>query len=290
MNWIAKESVINKKLKNYLKPDSLNSRELLRLMNYSLLGQGKRIRPILMLEAAEVLGKNWQRFLDAACGVEMIHVSSLILDDLPCMDDALTRRGKPALHRVEGEANAILASYALLTSGIRLIAQNACDSGIDGLQFSQAIRSICDAAGIRGISLGQFLDLNLTQRRYSKADIERIHRYKTASLFISSLEIAAMLAKAKKGKLLALKKYGRNIGLAFQIRDDLFDWGKKTKDSGKSSLKGDLRPNYAHLVGREESKKRLHYLIGQANLSLRIFGRKAEPLRDLASFIEEREK
>jgi geranylgeranyl pyrophosphate synthase len=281
---------VNCGLNNYLRPQGEFCRPLLQLMRYSVLGKGKRIRPILVLSVAEMLGKNFRSFLPCACGIEMIHVSSLILDDLPCMDDALIRRRKVALHRITSEANAILASYALLMEGVKLISRNIQDLNIDNSRFTQIMKGITGAVGLGGICLGQFWDLGLTNKKYSCSNIERIHFYKTAALFVSSVEIAAVLAKAEKKEILALKKYGRDLGLAFQIKDDLLGCEKESLSLGKSSLKGEIRPNYARLVGIEQAKRRLNNLVNQAQRKLTTFGKKAELLRSIVRFVEMREK
>ncbi|MCX5657967.1 MAG: polyprenyl synthetase family protein [Candidatus Omnitrophica bacterium] len=285
-----KEKIINKVLGNYIKEGDMSSKSLLQLMNYSLLGKGKRIRPMLVLTVAEVLGKNYRLLLPAACGIEMIHVSSLILDDLPCMDDALTRRGKPALHRVKGDANAILASYALLMEGVGLIVQNAENLKIGRNKISRIIKGISGAVGLKGISLGQFLDLEFRNKDCSLSDVKKIHYYKTASLFAASLEISAIISGANEKQIATLKAYGQTLGLAFQIKDDLLGYEKKPRDLGKLSLKGEISPNYARLLGKENSERKIKELIKKACRCLDIFGKKAETLREFTYLIENREK
>lgn len=287
-DWNKKERLINRAIEGYLKAKKGVSEELLALMRYSVLAGGKRLRSLLVLAVAEMLGKDAHRFLPCACAIEMIHSSSLILDDLPCMDDALTRRGKPALHRVGGEANAILASYALLTEGIKLIIQNAERLKISRTKISRIVKSISDAVGLKGISLGQFLDLKFRDRGYSLSDIEKIHYYKTASLFVSSIEIAAVLGGANARQIKALKEYARSLGFAFQIKDDLLGYEKTPRDLGKVSLKGEMSPSYVVLLGKKITERKIRGLIKRACECLGIFGNKAEILKELSCFIQTR--
>ncbi|MGE4357539.1 MAG: polyprenyl synthetase family protein [Candidatus Omnitrophota bacterium] len=282
--WKEKEKLINSALDGFLKEKDGEAEELLQWMRYSSLAGGKRIRALLIIAIGEMFKKPAEKFLPSACGIEMIHTSSLILDDLPCMDDAVIRRGKPALHRVTGEANAILSAYALLAKGIELIAQNACALKIDIARVERIIKSITQAVGIKGISLGQFLDLKYSEFNYSQEDIERVHLYKTASLFISTAEIAGILAGAKEKDLQVLKDYAKNLGLAFQIRDDLLE--KKKEKQKKYSLKDGQRPNYRKLLGRKEAEKTFLKYREKAILSLQKFGRKAERLKELIEFLE----
>jgi len=284
------EKLINQSIREYLRKDNKTNRDLLKWMRYSSLAGGKRIRAMLVLMLAEMLDKDPKEFLPLSCGIEMIHTSSLILDDLPCMDNAILRRGKPALHRVAGEANAILSSYALLMKGIELIAYNAKVFKVDVLNFEKIIKSISLAVGLEGISLGQFLDLYFSERKYTKNDVEKIHFYKTASLFISIFEIVGILCGLENKKLTALKKYAKNIGLAFQIKDDLLGYEKKAEELGKSSLKGEIRPTYLSLMEKDKVEKLLRDLTKEARDALKIFGKKAEPLREMANFVERREK
>ncbi len=286
--WNKKERLINRAIEGYLKAKKEVSEELLALMRYSVLAGGKRLRSLLVLAVAEMLGKDAHRFLPCACAIEMIHSSSLILDDLPCMDDALTRRGKPALHRVGGEANAILASYALLTEGIKLVIQNAERLKTSRAKISRIVKSISDAVGLKGISLGQFLDLKFRDRRYSLSDIEKIHYYKTASLFVSSIEIGAVLGGANARQIKALKEYARNLGFAFQIKDDLLGYEKKPRDLGKMALKGEMSPSYVVLSGKEITERKIRGLIKRACEYLGIFGNKAKILKELSCFIQTR--
>ncbi|MCM8783421.1 MAG: polyprenyl synthetase family protein [Candidatus Omnitrophica bacterium] len=284
--WKEKEKLVNQALSGFLKSENKNWGELLRWMRYSTLAKGKRIRALLVLITAEMLGKDPKKFLPSACGLEMIHTSSLILDDLPCMDDAVLRRGKPALHRVSGEANAILSSYALLMKGIELIAYNAKLLRVNVLQFERIIKSITLAVGIEGISLGQFLDLKYSDFNYSREEIEKVHLYKTASLFISTLEITGILAGIGEKKLRTLKNYGKNLGLAFQIRDDFLE--KRREKQGKYSLKDGHRPNYRRLLGKEKTRNNFLRYKQKAIFNLRRFGKKAEKLKALFSFLDMR--
>ncbi|MCM8798771.1 MAG: polyprenyl synthetase family protein, partial [Candidatus Omnitrophica bacterium] len=168
--WEEKESLVNQALEKYLKGNR-DSKGLVKWMRYSSLAGGKRIRALLVLATAEMFKKRPEKFLLSACAVEIIHTSSLILDDLPCMDDAVLRRGKFALHRVSGEANAILSAYALCAEGMRLIAQNAYELRVSAYDFYRILISISRAVGLEGISLGEFLDLKYSEIVHSRRDI-----------------------------------------------------------------------------------------------------------------------
>ncbi|MCM8778434.1 MAG: polyprenyl synthetase family protein [Candidatus Omnitrophica bacterium] len=284
--WREKEKLVNQALRDYLRKENRTNRELLKWMRYSSLAGGKRIRALLVLATVEMLGKNPKNFLPCACGIEMIHTSSLILDDLPCMDDAILRRGKPALHRVSGEAKAILSAYALCAEGIRLISENAYDLKVSPYALYRILKSISLTIGIEGISLGQFLDLKYSGMKCSRKDIEKIHFYKTASLFISVLEIAGILTGAKEKELKALKNYGKNLGLAFQIRDDFREGKGKIKKEGKYSLKDGQRPNYRVLLGKEDAEKAFLRYKKRALFSLKPFGERAKRLQEIVSLLE----
>ena len=265
-------------------PDVL--REAIR---YSLLAPGKRLRPLLTLIAVDVCGSEVEPAVPAACAVEMVHAYSLIHDDLPAMDDDDLRRGRPTCHKVFGEGNAILAGDALLTRAFEIIATGITPP-------STAVRCcalLAKAAGASGMVGGQVDDLAAeTQDNWGLDELERIHRRKTGAMLKVSLELGGVVADASETQLDALRQYGRSLGLAFQVIDDLLDFsgdeaqlGKRT---GKDADRGKL--TYPGLLGVEASRQRAAELIEVANSAAATFGERAEPLLALARFVLERKR
>ncbi len=197
-------------------------------MRYSLLAGGKRLRPVLTLEFCRACGGEYADALDAACGIEMLHTSSLIHDDLPAMDDDELRRGKPTNHVVYGEWLALLAGDALQAEAYGVILRSSCAPRVR----AEAARILADAAGYRGICGGQFLDLDGEDRELSEAEINALNDGKTASLIAAACMMGCVCAEAYD-KLPAADACGRAMGLAFQLRDDLLDVESSTAELGK---------------------------------------------------------
>jgi len=190
-------------------------------MRYAVLNPGKRLRPILMLEMAKLWRKNSELILPSACAVEFIHTASLILDDLPCMDGAEIRRGQPTVHRVFGEATAILAAFGLILHGLQTIHQNAISLGIAKSKIGRLFSSILQKLGIQGMIMGQSLDLQADTLTSSM--IPYINYCKTTTLFEIAIEITSTLCKSSKLQLQEALLYVQNLGQAFQLLDDLID-------------------------------------------------------------------
>lgn len=287
-----RSEVVNKALRKYLpKDNSIISRA----MRYSIFAGGKRLRPILVLEASDLCGMRVQDALPAACALEFIHTYSLIHDDLPAMDNDDLRRGKPSSHKKFGEAAAILAGDALVTDAFMVICECAKNKKIDCGSIINAIAILSDAAGSRGMILGQVKD-TIESAGWNKrhgASLERevltIHLNKTAALIKASLMIGAALASASKKQMEALKIYGENIGIAFQIADDILDITADKKLLGKKgSDKDNNKLTYPAIYGLHDSMQIASALIGKAKNSLSVFGKKAETLEMLADYIIER--
>jgi geranylgeranyl diphosphate synthase type II len=232
--------------------------------------------------------------------MEMIHTYSLIHDDLPAMDDDDLRRGKPTNHKVFGEALAILAGDGLLTYAFELAAENAQDLGL-GHGASELIRVIASGAGSRGMVGGQVADLQAEGwsdqdlrnglRTQARKLLRYIHTHKTAALMAASLEAGAVLAQASQAKRRALREYGRAVGLAFQITDDVLDRvGDKKKLGKRGSDLGNQKLTYPRLYGIVRSRQLAQEFVQRAHRSLRIFSRDASLLHDLADFIVTRDK
>jgi geranylgeranyl diphosphate synthase type II len=285
-------SIINRALKKFApKGNSL----IEQAMRYALFAGGKRLRPILVLEAAKICGGvKASEVMPAACALEFIHTYSLVHDDLPAMDDDDLRRGKPTTHKKFGEATGILAGDALLTDAFRLIA--SCSGKIPASRAIDAITLLSLAAGEGGMVGGQMRDTVETgswrkkSRKTLTETLEYIHLNKTAALIRASLLVGATLAGAGRRKLKAVDDYGKNIGLAFQIADDILDITADKKLLGKrGSDKDNNKLTYPALFGLERSMQMAERHIRRAKQDLKIFGGKADMLRKLADYIIKRQ-
>ncbi|MBI2787935.1 MAG: polyprenyl synthetase family protein [Elusimicrobia bacterium] len=266
-------------------------------MRYSLFAGGKRLRPTLVLEAAECCGLSPKKALKTAAALEMIHTYSLIHDDLPAMDDDDLRRGKPTNHKVFGEAMAILAGDGLLTKAFEAAAENAADLKLKGRETAELVRLIAFGAGGEGMVGGQVADLAAEgmSKKISKAAaakvLEAVHRRKTGALIIASLDAGAVLAGASDAKRDALRSYGECVGLAFQIADDVLDVvGDKKKLGKRGSDRDNDKLTYASLYGVDGARAKARALVEMAHAHLKPFGARASVLHDLADYIIERDK
>jgi len=254
-----------------------------RAMRYSLFSGGKRLRPILVLECCRLCGGNDEQAAPAAAAVEFIHTYSLIHDDLPAMDDDDFRRGKPTCHKVFGDAVAILAGDGLLTLAFGVLARLE-----DAEVCRQAVAELSRAAGPAGMVGGQTLDVTPPQPDEPlKQRVYFTHLLKTAAMIEVSCRLGAICAKATPQKLNAVTTYGRNLGLAFQITDDILDVVGDEKKVGKR-LKKDAekgRLTYPGVFGLEAAREEAKRLVAEAKEALSIFGDAAENLRNLADFV-----
>ena len=260
-----------------------------RAMAYSLFPGGKRLRPVLALEACRVVGGRLREVLPAAAAIEMIHTYSLVHDDLPALDNDDLRRGRAASHRMFGEAMAILAGDALLTHAFETLA-TAPGSHSDAARRVRAIAALARAAGVTGMIAGQVLDLEAEGRPFSLPGLERIHRGKTGALIRASLEMGGILGGGRASEVRALCEYGAWVGLAFQIVDDVLDLEGSAEGLGKSVGKDarDRKATFPALLGVPASKRRAAKAARAAVAALRPFGSRAARLADLAGFIVER--
>jgi len=275
-------NIIDKALDEYLPPEENPPSIIHKAMRYSVFGGGKRIRPILTLATAELFGKDTESAIKTACGIELIHTFSLIHDDLPCIDNDDFRRGKPSNHKVFGEAIAILAGDALLVSGFDLIIKNSEVKEIKKQSILKVIKETSFYIGTENMLGGQVEDISLKNEDITKADLINLYMKKTAALICLSIRAGAILSGANQRQLRALTKYAENIGLAFQIIDDMLDIMQDQRDTGK--------PNYANIFGMKESKSESEKLIEEAKDSLKIFNQKAEILRNIADYLLTRKK
>jgi geranylgeranyl diphosphate synthase type II len=250
---------------------------------YSLFAGGKRLRPILCLAAAEVVGADIEPVLPAACALEMIHTYSLIHDDLPAMDNDNFRRGVPTNHKVFGEAIAILAGDALLTEAFEYFVLG----GVSPDKVTEVIRIAVKAAGYRGMIGGQVIDLECEDRKVDLATVEFMHIHKTGALLSASLEIGAVLGGGDQAQTSALKNYGHHIGLAFQITDDLLDVegdpALMGKTPGSDAAKNKM--TYPALLGVARSRDAAREHVESSLEALAAFDERAEPLRAIGRYL-----
>ena len=263
------------------------SRDLFEAMRYMVLGGGKRLRPVLVLLAAEACGGSAEAAMPAACAVEMVHTYSLIHDDLPAMDDDDLRRGRPSCHRQFDEATAILAGDALLTEAFGVLSRE----GADGETARRLAAELAAAAGAVGMVGGQMADLEA--ERAGRRDAQRldvIHRRKTAALVTASVVMGAVAAGASEHLVRSLREFGEHLGLAFQIADDVLDASAATEDLGKTAGKDEAagKLTFVTLYGLEAARRRARAEADRAVDALSPFGHEADALRDLARFVVER--
>lgn len=270
------------------KQDGPESR-VVEAMRYSLFAGGKRLRPILCLAASEAVGGEVQAAMPAGCALEMIHTYSLIHDDLPAMDDDDLRRGKPTNHKAFGEAIAILAGDGLLTEAFVLLSD---DNSLLPERAVQVIGVIAKAASYRGMVGGQVVDMLSQNKRADLETVQQMHSRKTAALIAAAAESGALAGKGSEAQVAALARYGRAIGLAFQIADDILDIEGDTELLGKTTGADEARGKvtYPAAVGLERSRQAADEMINDALAALEGFDDRATPLRSLANYIITRKK
>ena len=287
-----KEDIVNKALDTLLPKEDEFPQRLHKAMRYSIFAGGKRIRPILVIAAAEVFGKTAANVINIACAIELIHTYSLIHDDLPAIDNDDLRRGLPTNHKVFGEAIALLAGDALLTKAFQIMSQPSAVSGQQSALILKSIHEITKAAGSTGMVGGQVVDIESEGKEVAFPVLEYIHIHKTGELILASVKAGAILAGAENKELETITRYGEAIGLAFQIADDIIDVEGNKEDVGKN-IGGDAKKGkvtYPSILGVDESRKRARELVDMAITALKDFDRKAEPLREIARYIVERKK
>ena len=282
---------INAALESILKISGRTDR-ILEAMKYSLMAGGKRIRPILCMAAAETAGGDAENAVPAACALEMIHTYSLIHDDLPAMDNDVLRRGKPTCHVAFDEATAILAGDALLTLAFQTLASVEFDNPKQAATWLRVIELISHATGYCGMIQGQMIDIASEGSRPTLADLQSMHRLKTGALIEASLNSGAVIGGLDANRIKMLETYAQNIGLAFQVTDDILNIEGDPEMMGKAVGTDKLRnkATYPSLLGIQESKEFAKELIKNALEALASFDKKAEPLRTIANYIIAREK
>ena len=279
-------AAVDAALERFLPAERLRPETLHKAMRYSVFAGGKRLRPVLVIAGAEAVGGAAEQVMPTACAMELIHTYSLVHDDLPAMDNDDFRRGAPTNHKVFGEAMAILAGDALLTLAFRLVADNAGQSAA----LRDVVVDIADAAGHKGMVAGQVADLEAEGRQVGAEVVDYIHAHKTGALIRTSLRIGAMLCGADATQVRALSVAGADLGLAFQIVDDILDVVASSEELGKTAGKDQIqqKATYPAVHGIEASRARAAFLIRDAEESLRVLGPRAEAIRALGRFILER--
>ncbi len=285
----SKREQINQTLSSIF---SDTSSKIVEAMKYSLMGGGKRIRPILCIAAAETVGGQSQDVIMAACALEMIHTYSLIHDDLPAMDNDKLRRGQPTCHVAFDEATAILAGDALLTLAFEMLSSMTFIQEDQLLNWMNVIHTISSAAGYRGMIEGQMQDMAGEARLLCLEDLENMHALKTGALIEASVTVGAILGKGSVDQIQQLKIYANNIGLAFQITDDLLDVEGDPYVMGKDvgSDHSRSKSTFPALIGIQKSKQYAKKLVKKALKALDSFDNKAHPLRAIAYYVVDRKK
>jgi geranylgeranyl diphosphate synthase type II len=286
---LDRQKIVEEALEQYLPGEDNIPVEIYKAVRYSVFNGGKRIRPILCLAAAEAVGGDLGPAIPVACALELIHSYSLIHDDLPAMDNDDFRRGKPTCHKVFGDNMAILAGDALLTEAFVLL------SHVEKVRLSAerrlaVIHEIAQAAGIYGMVGGQALDVLSGKSASDEGKLYEIHRRKTGALIVAAVKSGAIIFNARKDKIQALAEYGINLGLAFQIADDILnvegDRELMGKETGSDAAHDKL--TYPSLLGLDVAKEKLAKYIDAAEASLSGFDERARPLLVIARYIMER--
>ncbi len=284
-----RRALVDAALYKFLPSIEARPQKLHEAIRYSVLAPGKRLRPILALASADAVNGNCELVLQTACALECIHVFSLIHDDLPCMDDDDYRRGRLTNHKVYGEAMAMLAGDALLTLAFELIADNL--STVAPERVVMALKMISNATGTWGMVGGQVVDIESEGQAIEFETLKYIHAHKTGALLTASSVAGALLVGADDDQLAALTQYGKSIGLAFQIADDILDIVGDQAKIGKpvGSDEGNDKATYPKFFGLDDSRKMAHTEVQNAIDAISGFGSAADPLRAIAGYIIERE-
>ena len=283
--------LVNEYLDKYVVEKDLPEKSIYSAMRYSLLAGGKRLRPVLSLAVCDMLGGRREDVLPFACAVEMIHTYSLIHDDLPAMDNDDYRRGRLTNHKVYGEALAILAGDGLLNLAFELLLESILKSNENRDLKIRAAAIIAKASGVEGMIAGQVIDLESENIKIPSDILDRMHRCKTGALIKAPVVSSAVLCGADEDSVKKLECFAQNLGLAFQIKDDILDvegslekLGKKTGSDAQNE-----KSTYVSLYGLENSKNMLNEITEKAVIILKDFGEKAVFLEELAKYLVNRD-
>ncbi len=288
-SWLkAQQKLVDAELKRQLPRENVRPATIHKAMRYSIFAGGKRLRPILCLAAAEACGGEVEHALAPACAVEIMHTYSLVHDDLPCMDDDDLRRGRPTSHKVFGEGVAVLCGDALLTEAFSIIAQTPATKRYTAREY---VSELAITGGSRKLIGGQILDLEGEGKSLTKKQLIQIHEAKTAALLTSSLKLGAMTANVTPKKLESIETFGYNLGLAFQVIDDILDVTQTTEQLGKTAGKDEAvdKSTYPAVIGLKKSKEEAARLTKKALDALKPFGKSSARLEEIARYMLDRE-
>ena len=263
---------------------------LVEAMRHAAIGGGKRVRPLLLCATAELFGVSRTAAVNAACAVEAIHCYSLIHDDLPCMDDDALRHGKPTVHKAFDEATAVLAGDALHALAFDILTQP--DTSTDPFTRAELVACLARASGHEGMAGGQMMDMAAEEASYDLAQVTRLQQLKTGALLAASVEMGAILGRIPPEGRGPLRAYARDIGLAFQIADDLLDVEGDAELAGKALRKdeGQGKATFVTLMGVDKARAQARLLVEQAAGHLAGYGEEARLLQALARYIVERDR
>ena len=285
-----KASFVEKVLKEYMPKEEGYQKTVIEAMNYSLSAGGKRLRPILTLEACKIVGGNEDEAIPFAIAIEMIHTYSLIHDDLPALDNDDLRRGRPTNHKVYGEAMGILAGDALLNYAFEVMLAGSINKE-NPEKYLKAINEIAKGAGIYGMIGGQVVDVESENKQIEKEKLDYIHMNKTAAMMLGCMRAGATIGGANSEQMEEITKYAKNIGLSFQIVDDILDIVGDEAKLGKK-VGSDIenhKSTYPSLLGLDKSKEIAHNLIDEAKKSIEKLSDDVDFLKGLAEYIIDRE-
>lgn len=285
-----KASFIENVLKEYMPKEEGYQKTVIEAMNYSLSAGGKRLRPILTLEACKIVGGNEEEAIPFAVAIEMIHTYSLIHDDLPALDNDDLRRGRPTNHKVYGEAMGILAGDALLNYAFEVMLSGSINKE-NPEKYLKAINEIAKGAGIYGMIGGQVVDVESENKQIEKEKLDYIHMNKTAAMMVGCMRAGATIGGANSEHMEEITKYAKNIGLSFQIVDDILDIvGDETKLGKKvGSDIENHKSTYPSLLGLDKSKEIAYNLIDEAKKSIEKLSDDVDFFKGLAEYIIDRE-
>jgi farnesyl diphosphate synthase len=270
-------------------PDDARAR-LIEAMRYAAIGGGKRVRPLLLVSTAQMYGVAREPAVRAGCAIEAIHAYSLIHDDLPCMDDDAMRHGKPTVHRAFDEATAVLAGDSLHALAFEILTMP--EVSVDSFVRAELVQSLAAASGASGMAGGQMMDIVAGERKFDLRTVTRLQQLKTGALLGAAVEMGAILGRVTEEGRGHLRFYARDIGLAYQIADDLLDSEGDESKTGKALRKdsGQQKATFVSLMGVDKARDQARALAEQAIGHLSGHGREADTLRSLARFIVERDR
>lgn len=274
---------IDRELDRLVPPERQEPRGLHRAMRYTLFAPSKRVRAVLTLLSAEVCGGAGAAALPAAAAIELVHASSLILDDLPALDNAALRRGRPANHVAHGEAMALMAAFNLFNLAFATLARS-----YEPPVAQRLSALLAGAVGSEGLIAGEVEDLQAEASAISFETLERIHRWKTGALFVAAAVAGSVSAGGRAEHASALSAYAKNLGLAFQIVDDLLDVEGDPAETGKPRLADARKTTFVSFSGVEGARQLARELCDTAVRALAPFGERAARLRQLAGFVVDR--